>query len=106
MNINKIMKQAQAMQKQMNEVQEKIAAMEVTGTSGGGMISVTLNGKGNAKKVVIDPKAVDTDDLSMLEDLLVAAINDAKNKTDELSSKEMSKVTSGLPLPPGMKLPF
>lgn len=106
MNINKMMKQAQAMQKQMNEVQEKMAAMEVTGTSGGGMVSVTLSGKGDAKKVKIDPKSVDSEDIEMLEDLIVAAINDAKKKSEEVLSGEMGKVTGGMSLPPGMKLPF
>lgn len=106
MNINKIMKQAQAMQKQMNDMQQKMAEMEMVGTSGGGMVSVTLTGKGDAKKVKIDPKLADPAEIEMLEDLIVAAINDAKNKTERLMNEEMAKVTGGLNLPPGMKLPF
>jgi len=106
MNIGKMMKQAQAMQKQMEEVQKKMDSVEVEGSSGGGMVSVTLTGKGEARKVSIDPKLIDPDDVEMLEDLIVAAINDAKNKAEETVSSEMAKITGGLNLPPGMKLPF
>lgn len=106
MNIQKLMKQAQDMQKQMEGVQQKLAEMEVEGKAGGGMVTVTLTGKGDARKVKIDPKLVDPNDVEMLEDLLVAAINDAKSQSERMASEAMSKLTAGLPLPPGMKLPF
>ncbi len=106
MNINKIMKQAQAMQQQMEDVQGKMAEMEVEGSAGGGMIKLVMNGQGEARKLSIDPKIIDPDDPEMLEDLIVAAINDTKAKVESTMSEEMAKVTSGLSLPPGMKLPF
>ena len=101
-----MMKQAQQMQKKLMEAQEKVAQLEATGTSGGGMLSVTLNGKGEAKKVAIDPKLIDPDDPEMLEDLVVAAINDAKKKVDDATTEEMSTATGGMQLPPGMNIPF
>ena len=106
MNINKLMKQAQEMQKKMQEMQEKMGELEVVGAAGGGMVQVTLSGKGEARKVQIDPKAIDPEDTEMLEDLLVAAINDARRKVEETTNAEMANMTSGLPIPPGMKLPF
>jgi len=104
MNINQLMKQAQAMQKKMTEMQEKVAALEVTGTSGGGMVSVTLSGKGEARRVKIDKSLVAPDDVEILEDLIIAAINDAKKKIDEQTESEMSGLSAGLPA--GFKLPF
>ncbi len=106
MDMQMMMKQAQAMQQKMEEAQKKIAEIEVTGSSGGGMVSLTVNGKGEARKVKIDPSIIDPNDIEMLEDLIVAAINDTKNKTEEIVGKEMSSVTGGLNLPAGMKLPF
>ncbi len=106
MNIGKMMKQAQQMQKKMEEAQAKLGEIEVMGSSGGGMVSVTLNCKHEAKKVSLDPKIIDSDDPEMLEDLIVAAINDAVRKVESTSADEMSKVTSGIQLPPGMNLPF
>jgi DNA-binding YbaB/EbfC family protein len=85
-------------------VQEELAQMEVTGQSGGGAVKVILTGKFDARKVVIDPSVLT--DAEMLEDLLVAAINDAVVKANEESNKRMAAVTAGMPLPPGMKLPF
>lgn len=106
MNINQIMKQAQAMQKKMEEAQENLGKIEITGSSGGGMVKITLNGKGEAKKVALDKSVVKAEEADILEDLIVAAINDAKAKTEAETANEMSKVTGGLNLPPGFKLPF
>ena len=90
----------------MAEIQEKLAQLEITGTAGGGMVEVTLNGKGEAKKFKIDPAAVSAADTEILEDLLLAAFNDAKGKQEQAMREEMSTLTGGLPLPPGMALPF
>ena len=106
MNIQKMMKQAQQMQKKMEEAQDKLGDLEVMGSAGAGMVEVTLTGKGEARKVKIDPKIVDPDDIEMMEDLIVAAINDAKSKSETASNDEMSKITGGMGLPPGMKMPF
>ena len=102
-NIGDLMKQAQMLQQRFQEAQEKVNLVEAEGQSGGGMIKVTLNGKGLAKAVRIDPTLIDPKDVGMLEDLVVAAINDARVKLDAKVSDEMSKATGGLPLPPGMK---
>ena len=80
--------------------------MEVTGSSGGGMVQVTLNGKGEARKLKIDPALVTPDDAEVLEDLILAAFNDAKGKVEKEMQEKMSEMTGGLALPPGMKLPF
>lgn len=106
MNFGNMMKQAREMQAKMAEAEKKIDGLEVEGSSGGGMVRVTLNGKGVIKRVKIDPSVVAPDDVEMLEDLVVAAYNEGKKKADEESQKEMSKVTGGLKLPPGMGLPF
>jgi len=103
--IGNIMKQAQQMQASMQRAQAEIAAMEVTGESGGGMVKVTLTGKHEAKRVVIDPSLVG-DDKEMLEDLVAAAINDAVHKVELTTQTKMSGLMSGMQLPPGMKLPF
>jgi DNA-binding YbaB/EbfC family protein len=105
-NLGQMLKQAQAMQSKMAEMQEKLAAMEMTGTSGGGMVTVSLNGKNQMRSVKIDPSLVDPKDTEMLEDLIVAAFNDAKTKLDAHMAEEMAKITGGLQLPPGVKLPF
>ncbi len=105
-NLGQMMKQAQEMQARMAEMQEQIAALEMTGQSGGGMVQVTLTGKGEARKVVLDASVIDAEDKEMLEDLLVAAINDARSKLDVKMQEETEKVMGGLQLPPGMKLPF
>ena len=99
------MKQAQQMQSKMAEMQEQLAATEMTGSSGAGMVSVTLNGKAEARAVKIDRAAMG-DDNEMLEDLIVAAINDAKAKVDAHAKEKMSELTGGIELPPGMQLPF
>lgn len=102
-NFGDIMKQAQQLQQRFQEAQERVSAVEAEGQSGGGMVRVTLNGKGLATAVAIDPSLIDPKEPGMLEDLLRAAINDARAKVDARVSDEMSKATGGLPLPPGMK---
>ncbi len=106
MDIGEMMKQAGAMQAKMQEMQEKIAGLEVTGEAGGGMVKVTMNGKGYAKAVAIEPALLKEDDAEILEDLIAAAINDAKAKLETQSEEQMKSMTAGLPLPPGFKLPF
>lgn len=105
-NIGQMMKQAQAMQAKMQEMQAALERTEVTGVSGGGMVSVTVSGKGEMRRVKIDPKLVDPNDVGMLEDLIVAAANDARAKVEQQTQAEMAKLTGGLQLPPGFKLPF
>ncbi len=105
-NLGNMLKQAQQMQTKMAEMQAKMAQLEVTGQSGGGMVKVTLNGKGELRKLKIDPAIADRDEVEVLEDLIVAAFNDAKTKVDAQMAEEMAQVTGGLQLPPGMKLPF
>ncbi|MBM3468706.1 MAG: YbaB/EbfC family nucleoid-associated protein [Alphaproteobacteria bacterium] len=106
MNINQMMKQAQQLQAKMAEMQEKMNQVEMAGSSGGGMVKVTVNGKGEMKGLSIDPSLVDPKEVEVLEDLIVAAFNDAKAKVEAHVSAEMSKITGGLGLPSGMKLPF
>jgi DNA-binding YbaB/EbfC family protein len=105
-NLGKMMKQAQELQGRMAEIQEQLAELEITGTAGAGSVEVTLNGKGEARKFKIDPAAVNAEDTEMLEDLLLAAFNDAKGKQEHAAREKMSALTGGLPLPPGMALPF
>ena len=105
-NLAGLMKQAQQMQSKMAEMQATLEAMEMTGESGAGLVKITLNGKSDVRKVKIDPKIVDPADAEMLEDLIAAAFRDAKAKIDAASAEEMQKVTGGMQLPPGMKLPF
>jgi DNA-binding YbaB/EbfC family protein len=90
----------------MAEMQATMAEMEVTGSAGAGMLQVTLNGKYELKKVKIDPSLVDPSDVEVLEDLILAAFNDAKTKAETAMADEMAKLTGGLNLPPGFKLPF
>jgi DNA-binding YbaB/EbfC family protein len=103
-NIAQMMQQAQRMQDNLKKVQDELALLEVTGSSGGGMVSVTITGKMEARRVRIDPSV--TGDAEMLEDLVTAAFNDAVAKANEESAKRMSAATAGMSLPPGMKLPF
>jgi len=105
-NLGNLMKQAQQMQARMQEVQAELETAEMTGVSGGGLISVTLNGKGDLKKLKIDPSAVVPDEAEVLEDLIVAAFNDARAKVNAHAEAEMGKLTGGLNLPGGFKLPF
>jgi nucleoid-associated protein EbfC len=104
-NIGNMMKQAQAMQANMQKVQAEIANLEVSGESGGGMVKVLMTGKHEVKRVTIEP-AVAGEDREMLEDLVAAAINDAVHKVEAQVSQKMAAVTAGMQLPPGMKLPF
>ena len=103
-NIAQLMQQAQKMQENMQRVQQEIAALEVTGSAGGGMVSVTLSGAKECRKVRIDPGILS--DQEMVEDLIAAAFNDASNKIDAASKEKMAGATAGMPIPPGMKLPF
>ena len=105
-NLGNMMKQAQQMQQRMAEMQQQLEGIEVTGAAGGGMVQVTLNGKGAMRRVRIDPKIVDPADVGMLEDLIVAAANDAKTKVEAHVQEEMQKLTGGLQLQPGFKLPI
>ncbi|MDR3394499.1 MAG: YbaB/EbfC family nucleoid-associated protein [Parasulfuritortus sp.] len=103
--IGNLMKQAQLMQENLKKAQEKIAEMEVEGVSGAGLVKVTMNGKHDVRRVSIDASLM-TDDKEMLEDLIAAAVNDAVRKVETVTQEKMSSVTAGMPLPPGMKLPF
>lgn len=105
-NLAGLMKQASQMQSKMQEMQAKLEALEVDGASGGGMVAVTLSGKGELRRVRIDPKLVDPAETGMLEDLIVAAHADAKRKADAVMAEEMERATGGMQLPGGMKLPF
>ena len=97
-NMNQLMKQAQRMQRQMEEAQAQLEETEMTGTAGGGVVEVTVSGKKELTKVKINPEAVDPDDVEMLEDLIMAATNEALRKVDEVSQASMSKFTGGLGL--------
>jgi nucleoid-associated protein EbfC len=104
-NIGNMMRQAQALQANMQKAQAEIALLEVTGEAGGGMVKITINGRHEARRVQIEP-AVFGDDREMLEDLLTAALNDAVHKLEAASQAKMASLMGGLQLPPGMKLPF
>jgi DNA-binding YbaB/EbfC family protein len=103
--LGNLMKQAQEMQASMQRAQEELANLEVTGESGGGLVKVTMTGRHEVRRVAIDASLVG-DDKDMLEDLVAAAINDATHRIDTATRERMSGLTSGLNLPPGMKLPF
>lgn len=103
-NIAQLMQQAQKMQENLQRAQEELAQLEVTGSAGGGMVSVTLTGAKECRKVRIDPSILS--DQEMAEDLIAAAFNDASNKIDAESKARMGAATAGMPIPPGMKLPF
>lgn len=105
-NMGEMMKKVQKMQAQMEESQKKLESIEVEGASGGGLIKITANGKGSIKKVKVDPTLLDPQEVEVLEDLLVAALLDTQAKVEEKAAEEMGKVTGGLKLPAGMKLPF
>jgi DNA-binding YbaB/EbfC family protein len=100
-----LMKQAQAMQDNMKRAQEELALLEVEGQSGAGLVKVTMTCKHDVKRIAIDPSLL-AEDKDMLEDLVAAAFNDAVRRAEEVSAEKMGKLTAGLPLPPGMKLPF
>tara|TARA_R110000868_G_scaffold778_13_gene5729 strand:- start:4742 stop:5065 length:324 start_codon:yes stop_codon:yes gene_type:complete len=105
-NFGNLMKQAQEMQTKMQEMQDRLAGVDVEGSAGAGMVTVTMNGKGEMRGVKIDPSLFNSEDAEVVEDLIVAACNDAKVKAETHAQEEMSKITGGLNLPPGMKLPF
>ena len=105
-NIAGLMKQASQMQSKMQEMQARLEALEVEGVSGAGLVRVVLSGKGELKRVKLDPKVADPAETEMLEDLLVAAHADAKKKIEAEQASAMQEVTGGLQLPGGMKLPF
>jgi len=106
MNIGQMMRQVQDMQSKMGEMQNRLGDVEVTGQSGGGLVTVTMSGKSDLRKISIDPKLIDPSEKEMLEDLIVAACNDAKAKAEALVAGETEKMMGGLKLPPGVKLPF
>ena len=106
MDIMGMMKKAQAVQAKMKDVQEELERLEVEGQSGGGMVKVTLTAKGQMKAIALDPSLLTPGDREMAEDLIIAAHADARAKADRLVEEKMQAVTAGLPLPPGMKLPF
>jgi DNA-binding YbaB/EbfC family protein len=105
-NLSEMMKQVQSMQSRMADMQAKLEQATVVGQSGGGMVKVTLNGKGTMTALAIDPSLLKPEETEILEDLVVAAHTDAKNKVEAMMAEEMKAVTGGLPLPPGLKLPF
>jgi nucleoid-associated protein EbfC len=105
-NIGKMMKQAQEMQSKMADMQAQLETVEIDGAAGAGMVTATLTGKGELRRLKIDPALVDPNDVEVLEDLVIAAVNDAKAKVEAHVAEEMKKVTGGLQLPPGMELPF
>ena len=100
-----LMKQAQAMQDNLKRAQDELAQLEVEGQSGAGLVKVVMTCKHDVKRVTIDPSLL-ADDKDMLEDLVAAAFNDAIRRAEQVSSEKMSRLTAGMPLPPGMKLPF
>jgi hypothetical protein len=101
-----MMKQAQEMQAKMAEMQARLDQVEMIGAAGGGLVQITLTGKGDLRKVKIDKSLADPNDVEVLEDLILAAFTDAKQRVESHVAEEMSKLTGGLKLPPGMKLPF
>src|SRR5260221_6443237 len=105
-NLGDMMKQVQAMQSRMADIQAKLEHATVTGQSGGGLVKVTLNGKGLMTHVAVDPSLFKAEEKEIVEDLIVAAHNDAKTKAETMIADEMKSLTGGLPLPPGLKLPF
>jgi len=103
-NIAGLMQQAQKMQQEMQKAQEELGKLEVTGEAGGGLVKVTMNGKHAVRRIQVDATLMD--DREMLEDIVTAAVNDAVNRVAATTQERMSEMTAGIPLPPGMKLPF
>ena len=101
-----MMKQAKALQEKMQSLQEEVAAMEVVGIAGGGLVSVVMSGKSEMKRLRIDPSLLKPEEAEILEDLIVAAANDARAKAEAVLADKMREMTGGLQLPPGMSLPF
>ena len=105
-NLGTMLKQAQQMQSKMAEMQDRLADIELSGQAGAGLVQITVNGKGELKRVKLAKEAVDPEDVEVLEDLIVAAFNDAKAKIDGAGAEDTQQLMGGLKLPPGMKLPF
>ena len=103
--LGNLMKQAQQMQENMKKLQEQLAAMEIEGQAGSGLVKVVMTGRHEVRRVTIDPRA-HADDREVLEDLIAAAVNDAARRVEAVTQERMAGMTAGLPLPPGMKLPF
>ena len=99
-----MMKQARELQGKMQQMQDDLAALEVHGQSGAGLVAVTLNGKGEMRGIKIDPSLAKADEVEILEDLIIAAFQDAKSKAEQAAQAKMAEATAGLPIPPGMKL--
>jgi DNA-binding YbaB/EbfC family protein len=106
MNIEEIMKAAQNVQAELQKAQESLESIEVEGASGGGLVKIRASAKGRIISVSIDDSLLQSSEKTMLEDLVAAAFNDARAKADQVSASEMAKMTAGLPLPPGFKMPF
>lgn len=106
MDINKLMGAAQAMQSKMEEAKAKIAELRATGSAGAGLVQAEVTGDGRVVRLRIDPSLFKPEDKEVVEDLIVAAIGEGQRKAADAAQAEMAKVTAGLPLPPGMKLPF
>jgi nucleoid-associated protein EbfC len=103
MDMKSLMRQAQEVQKKMQRIQEELANSDFEGSSGGGMVKILMTGAGSVKKVSIDESLINKDEKEILEDLLIAAFNDAKKKSDDGSSDSLRAATNGMPLPPGFK---
>ena len=105
-NMSQIMKQAKAMQEKMAEMQKKIEETEIEGSSGGGVVKIVMNGKHEVKNLFIDPSIVNSDEKEVLEDLIIAALNDVNKKIAENTNNQLGSISGGMGLPPGLKLPF
>ena len=105
-NMSQLMKQAKAMQEKMAEVQKKIEETEIEGSSGGGVVKIVMNGKHEVKNLFIDPSIVNSDEKEVLEDLIIAALNDVNKKIAENTNDQLGSISGGMGLPPGLKLPF
>lgn len=101
-----MMQKAKELQDKMGQVQEDLQKLEVVGSAGAGMVSITLNGKGDMRAIKVDPSLVADGDVEIIEDLILAAHTDARAKSEALAAEKMQEMTAGMPLPPGMKLPF
>jgi DNA-binding YbaB/EbfC family protein len=101
-----MMKQARELQTRMEQLQQEVGALEIEGSSGGGLVTVTMTGKSEMKRIHIDPSLIKPEETEILEDLIVAAVNDARSKAEAKLAERMRELTGGLQLPPGMKLPF
>ena len=105
-NMSQIMKQAKAMQEKMAEMQKKIEETEIEGSSGGGAVKIVMNGKHEVKNLFLDPSIVNSDEKEVLEDLIIAALNDVNKKIAENTNNQLGSISGGMGLPPGLKLPF